>query len=127
MESVETYRYRLETLETEVNGLRTLMYQMLADLRKDVHAAVTPVGLELTEKRADDRRIAELLTSIAQRLSRIEDWIAADRDERPARQEALDARLAAIERRQRWQTLAPLVGFAVLAGAFAERLLLWLI
>lgn len=114
-------RERVERLETEIMALRTTMYQMLADLRKDVHSSVTPVGLELTEKRADDRRVLATLNDILTRLGRLESWIADDRDERPARQEALDLRLAAIERaqatpRQVWPIVVPWALLALMLG-----------
>ena len=120
---------RIEALETEVQALRTTMYQMLAELRRDVHSAVTPVGLELNEKRSDDRRILATLNDILERLTRLEEWIANDRDERPARQDALDSRLLAIEAAQArlWPIVVPWVLLALLVGALAGAGIEWML
>ena len=120
---------RIEALETEVQALRTLMYQMLAELRRDVHSAVTPVGLELNEKRSDDRRILATLNDILERLTRLEEWIANDRDERPARQDALDSRLLAIEAAQArlWPIVVPWVLLALFVGSLVGAGVEWLL
>ena len=120
---------RIEALETEVQALRTTMYQMLAELRRDVHSAVTPVGLELNEKRSDDRRILATLNDILERLTRLEEWIANDRDERPARQDALDSRLLAIEAAQArlWPIVVPWVLLALFVGSLVGAGVEWLL
>ena len=97
---IERIDYRLGTLETDVMSLRNTMYQMLADLRKDVHNTTAPLGLELNEKRSETQRIYDMLAVLLQRVTRIEETIAQDREERPARQDELNKRLEKIEAAQ---------------------------
>lgn len=119
---LERIRQRIDGLDDRLSAARSELYALVADARRDVHMAIVPVGLELNEKRADDRRILDTMNAVALRLARIEDAIAADRDERPARQEAVDTRLAAIEHSQSWRMVVPWVALAIVTGLIVGAL-----
>lgn len=115
-------RQRIDGLDDRLGDLRTELYALIVDYRKDSSATIGWLGIELSEKRKADEKVLSEVRAISERTARIEEAFAADREDRPAKQEELREHLAAIEYKQGWRMVVPWVALAIVAGLIVGAL-----
>lgn len=74
MDQLERIRARVEQLEEDVRDLKLLLADFNADIRKDVHATMTPIGIDLNDFRKEIRGLVTTLQSVAQSVALLQQW-----------------------------------------------------
>lgn len=93
--AVTRLRTRVEELEQAMRDVQLLISDFNADIRRDVHMTMTPIGVDLYDVRRDIRALVEATRDLAQSMALLQQWAGAQDAQRVERQGALDTQLEA--------------------------------
>ena len=108
--AVSRLRARVEELEQAVRDVQLLVSDFNSDIRKDMHATMTPIGVDLYDVRRDIRALVEATRGLTQGVALLQQWANAQDAERKERQGVVDAKLDGMQdeiRRPWWRRGKP--------------------